>query len=271
MFDRRAYTIDVLRALANFTARTKPGEYSSAPYDTVKRVATGYPIYRQNYDELDKLDDIDDAECLDQLDQLISPINEIWSGPLEWLQKDPRTDRTWKRVKKFAAEGVALLESLPAPKKRRRVSQLDLPVEFYSRNRVDNPPTPEEEQEEGDGFTRNDLNWSSLRDDLMVVLGYHGIVGPDEPADNPHFFLADDRYNEERYHYSEVYNPDAFTLDWLRDVTKKLSEFAGWGLAVKNLRGAYMLIFADKLMVTGAPFKGHTDVARVLETAKTLV
>jgi hypothetical protein len=121
------------------------------------------------------------------------------------------------------------------------------------------------------GFNTNDFNWYSLREDLLNALEKHGLTGPDDPADPPHCYLVDDQYNQERYHYLEVYQPAMLSLNWLKDVTAALQGFSGWGMGVKNLRQAYLLIFGDRLLVNGSAFRRCKDAAAVLEAVKKLI
>jgi hypothetical protein len=167
--------------------------------------------------------------------------------------------------------GALLIESLPALPPERRIKRLPLAVVYYSQERIDNYPPPEEMQENDEGISENDVNWYGLREDLLNVLEKHGLTGPDDPAEDPHFYLVDDQYNEERYHYVEVYKPSVLTLNWLKDTTDVLQSYSGWGVGVKNLRESYLLVFADRLLVTGPPFCRCDDAPSVLEAAKELI
>jgi len=84
-------------------------------------------------------------------------------------------------------------------------------------------------------------------------------------------YLVDDQYNAERYHYMGVYKPAVLTPNWLGDTTGVPRNYPGWGAAVKNLLNAYLLIFADRLLVTGSGFRRCKDAASVLEAVKELI
>src|SRR4029077_12688174 len=130
--------------------------------------------------------------------------------------------------RELAGRSALLIESLPELPQERPIKRLPLAVVYYGEKRIDNYPPPEETEDNEEGFSANDVNWYGLREDLLNVLEKHGLTGPDDPAEAPHFYLVDDRYNEERYHYIEVYEPPVLTLTWLKDTTGVLRNYSGW-------------------------------------------
>lgn len=102
------------------------------------------------------------------------------------------------------------------------------------------------------------------------TLEKHGLTGPDDPADKPQFYLVDDRYNDERYHYVEVCDGSVLTLNWLRDMVKTLKNYSGWGVGV-NLGQGYWLLFADRLLVKGKAFRRCKDAASAVRAGQKAV
>jgi hypothetical protein len=271
MFDRRAHLLNAVRTLATFTGDQPTGNrLKDEPYSVVKNFAHSYSVYRQLFPEyLSRID----SQPLDELFELVKEIEaSVWEAkPIKWLRLDVKKSRQWKKFRDLASRSVLLVQALPALPTERPIRNLRLSVIYYGDERVDNQPTPEETEENADGISENDVNWYGLREDLLSILEKHGLTGPDDPAENPHFYLVDDRYNEERYHYMEVYEPSVLTMNWLKDTTGVLRSYSGWGVGVKNLRRAYLLIFADKLLVTGPAFRRCKEASSVLEAAKKLV
>jgi hypothetical protein len=86
-----------------------------------------------------------------------------------------------------------------------------------------------------------------------------------EPGDaDPLYWVIDDQYNHEMYQYVEFPKGVGCTADWLSDVTAMLKDHAGWGIGVGGISDGYLLIFADRLMVQGEPFRDCADAASVL-------
>ena len=85
---------------------------------------------------------------------------------------------------------------------------------------------------------------------------------------DPVYFVLDDQLNHERYQYVECLNPDHFTEAWIRDLMAALVGFRGWGIGIKNIPGGYILVFADRLMVTGHCFEGVNDLSSLIESAR---
>lgn len=89
------------------------------------------------------------------------------------------------------------------------------------------------------------------------------------PGDkNSVYFIVHDQYNDEMYLYMEFENPEAFTAEWLEDITGTLAKFPGWGIGVDSLRKGYILIYADRLLVKGPGFKNCRDIGAVIKVAR---
>lgn len=82
------------------------------------------------------------------------------------------------------------------------------------------------------------------------------------------FYVVDDQYNDERYLYVEVHDEQHFTERWLCDLAETLRQFPGWGIGICNLNLAYILVFEDRLMVTGPIFEYCEDLASVVKAAR---
>jgi hypothetical protein len=131
-------------------------------------------------------------------------------------------------------------------------------VEHYNAERVPNPnprgATPYK-------------TFEKVRQEIIGVCRKHGVTGPDDNPYDCDVYVVDDQYNDELYHYVEVYNRKLLSPDWVQDMMAAVRRFRGWGAAVKNIRFAYLLIFGDKLMVTGYPFAGCDDIESVAAAA----
>lgn len=139
-----------------------------------------------------------------------------------------------------------------------------LRVEYYTSDHVDNPGPGDESS--GDVF-------DAVGEQLVEVLQKHGsmwsgLIGPiqEEEPSEIHYGLEDTHWNDELYHYLWV-DPRHFTGEWLTDVVEVLRRNKGWGVCVKNVACGYIIIFADRLMVTGKMFEGCTTVEAVIAQA----
>ena len=101
-----------------------------------------------------------------------------------------------------------------------------------------------------------------------------GDDAPDESADWPvgdnpcDFFVVDDQYNEdEMYVYMEIAQAARFTEAWLTRMLAVLHKFPGWAIAVAGVKFGYVLVFEDRLMVSGPAFANARDVDDVLRAA----
>jgi hypothetical protein len=135
---------------------------------------------------------------------------------------------------------------------------MQIAIEHYQAERIPNPnPAGELPDEE---FYR-------VRRAILGVCRRYGSTGPDDREATPSCWLVDDQPNDELYQYVEVYDRGFLSANWLRDVMSVLRDFPGWGVGVMNIRFAYLLIFANKLMVTGHPFAPCNDLESVTEAA----
>jgi hypothetical protein len=271
MFDRRAHLLDAIRTLATFTGEKRTGSRTKdEPLFVVSNFAHSYAVYRRLFPgHLSRID----SRPLEKLFHLVKEVEAQEAKPIEWLvlDHDVKENRHWNKFRELATQCIALIQALPRPQALRPITPPRLPVVYYTADHIENPPTKEEAEPNGDGFSENDANWGGLRLLLLDCLEKHGLTAPDDPADDPHFYLVDDRYNEERYHYLEVYRPSVMTLHWLKDLTSVLRLYPGWGVGVKNLRESYLLIFETRLMVSGRALQHCKDVASVLGEARQLV
>ncbi len=85
------------------------------------------------------------------------------------------------------------------------------------------------------------------------------------------FFVVDDQYNDERYIYVEIELPSAFTERWLRGLMRILTDYPGWGVGIEGLPQAYILAFADKLMVSGRIFKKCRDLECIVRQGQAIL
>lgn len=124
--------------------------------------------------------------------------------------------------------------------------------------------------------------WNETREAIVACCQKFGVVGPDDKInvlfglkkpspsvnlDQCDFWVVDDQYNDELYHYIEIYNRTVLTPAWLEAIMAVLRHHPGWGIGIKNIRFAYLLIFGEKIMVTGYPFMNCHDVESVARAA----
>ncbi len=139
-----------------------------------------------------------------------------------------------------------------------------LRVVHYTTERVENPnPRGETPMEE----------FFAVRGDLVEACRRFGPTGPEDRrlADaggrGMRYWVVDDQYNDELYQYVDVLDPEGFSEGWLAAVGGVLRRRPGWGVGVGHLRDGYILIFGDRLMVTGPIFEDCRDQAAVLRAA----
>lgn len=268
MFDRRSHLLDSLRTLANYMG---PGDTGTEPrpYNVLKNLAHQYSVYLRLFpDHLDQIERSSLDELFDMVKELEAPIWEA-KGPAKCLKGNVKTGKHWKNMRKLASQGFVAAQGLPRLRER-PVKSLRLPVGHFTAERVGNPPDPKDLEELSDGVCQNDVNWLGLQEDLLNTLEKHGLTGPDDPADQPQFYLVDDRYNDERYHYVEVFDGTVLTLNWLRDMVNTLKAYHGWGVGM-NLGQGYWLVFADRLLVKGNAFRRCKDAVSAVGAAQKAV
>jgi hypothetical protein len=54
---------------------------------------------------------------------------------------------------------------------------------------------------------------------------------------------------------------------WISALMRTLTKHSGWGVGVTTVKNGYLLIFADRLMVTGPAFAGCADLTAVATAA----
>lgn len=135
----------------------------------------------------------------------------------------------------------------------------DIPVIHYTGDRIpdDRPGKP-----------ATAARWERVWEAICKTCARHGSTGPyHSAADNAEltYWVVEDQYNEDRYQYVEICKPGGMHADWLLDLMKTLGRFPFWGTGIVNLGGGYLMVFADRLMVTGPTFEGAAsfdDVVR---------
>jgi hypothetical protein len=103
--------------------------------------------------------------------------------------------------------------------------------------------------------------FAKVRQAMVAVCRKHGVTGPDDDPYDCDVHVVDDPYNDKLYHYVEIHNRKVLSIEWVQEIMDTLRRFPGWGVGVKNTRFAYLLIFHDKVMVTGCPFPGCHDLS----------
>ncbi len=106
-----------------------------------------------------------------------------------------------------------------------------------------------------------------VRASVLAASQEHGETGP-ESTDNAIYWIVDDQYNDERYQNMEVYKPEGWTIEWLTALMGPLREHEGWAISIGNIDQGHLLVFADRLMVTGPTFENCVDLESVVSAAK---
>src|SRR6201999_4486400 len=70
------------------------------------------------------------------------------------------------------------------------------------------------------------------------------------------YFIDDDQRNGERYQYVECVDSEYFTEEWLLDLMAALQDLPGRGIGIRSVPHEYILVFADRIMVTGKCLEG---------------
>lgn len=157
-----------------------------------------------------------------------------------------------------------------------RRSRDDVPIEHYTKDRIDNDDPSGEPP-----WQVHYRVWNAM----LAACKRHGRVGPflraviEERDDGPDrwirgseescdFYANPDRMNYERYVYVDVLNPAAITAEWLSDLVRTMRKFPGWGVGIEAWPEAYVLVFGDRLMVTGEAFQRCRSVAGVARSGR---
>jgi hypothetical protein len=85
----------------------------------------------------------------------------------------------------------------------------------------------------------------------------------------PDFFIVDDQYNDERYLYVSVCDKACFTLEWVLDLLQTLRDLPGWGVCITNVENGYLILFSERIMVTGKTFSCCNNLLQLVERART--
>jgi hypothetical protein len=148
-------------------------------------------------------------------------------------------------------------------------------IEYYSTDRIPDP----------DGNATG-LDFHETRNAIVRACRRHGPTGPFgvldlDRADGKRdlfdiwergdpdavYYVVDDQYNSERYQYVEC-DADYLTDAWILDLMASLVNTPSWGVGICCIPMAYVLIFADRIMVTGEIFKNVNDLATLTERAR---
>lgn len=141
-------------------------------------------------------------------------------------------------------------------------------VQYYDSDHVKNPNPL--------GDTPYD-RFDRVRQAIVAVCRRYGPVCPEDQFNGDGtvtdygFFVADDQYNSELFHYAEIHNRDVITTKWIHNIQDTLRRFKGWGLCLMNIRFGYVILFADRILITGPPFVNCSTVDDVIQTARRCV
>lgn len=134
---------------------------------------------------------------------------------------------------------------------------MNLPVVHYHTDHVPNP-NPK-------GKTPFKKFWK-VRAALLATCQKHGTTGPEDKQ--PIYWLVEDQHNDHLYQNVAVYQPEGWTTAWINSVAETLQKHSGWGVSVGHIEDGHLLIFADRLMVTGPTFTGAGDLDSIVHAAR---
>lgn len=109
--------------------------------------------------------------------------------------------------------------------------------------------------------------------DVVDLCRKYGPVGPDDrdagyDYEDFVFWVVEDQYDEERYQYVEICRPEGMTEDWLLELAALLKrKWPRWGVGVRIPLG-YLMVFPDRLMVTGRTFRRCTTIPAVIASTR---
>jgi hypothetical protein len=92
-----------------------------------------------------------------------------------------------------------------------------------------------------------------VREMICETCSRFGYVGPYDRVKHEEFvyWVIDDQYSDERYQYVEIIKPKGMSGEWLHELMATLKRCPQWGVGIANIGGGYLMVLADRLMVTG--------------------
>lgn len=273
MHDCRKQLLDSLRVLAKYV---EPHDLEGSPLTTIRCVVRSfhhyYSVWRFNFENaLDSVNRAPLDELYHVVDEMLDANDFLREGyRRDWEVEAIRSGPKWIKIRGLAKTSFKIAEGLAVPNVDSGLSSTRLKIISYTEERIPNPPLLEELEPTEDGYAMNDYYWYWLRKELVLVCGKHGHVGPDDPNSVRHFWVVDDRYNEERYQYMEALSSEHITVAWFEDVLELLQSYPGWGIGVSNFPENYLLIFGDRLMVNGNTLPKCKSIEGIVEAMKAL-
>lgn len=275
MYDCRQPLVDAVRVLATFGVfdTSVDDEPYKSPCEAITRFDFHYRVWTFNFREVMK------APQRRPLGELGNIAGEMLSRRLfeergwekDWDDMLIHSGRNWKNIRALATRSIPIAENLPLPTATSHSFLNEVPIIGYLETRIANLPEPSDLKENKEGVSPHGIAWYSLREDLVLVCGKHGRAGPNTFEMSAQFWVVDDCHNDERYQYVQILDPESLTCDWLADTIALLRIYPRWGIGISNLRDAYMLIFGDRLMVTGQPLENCDTAERILQAAARIV
>jgi len=96
-----------------------------------------------------------------------------------------------------------------------------------------------------------------------------GPTGPKNHTETPcHYWLVEDQYNDDLYQNMEVYEPEAWKPEWLSALIGCLQNHKGWAISIGNIENGHLLLYANRVMATGATFHDCRDFGSVAMAAR---
>ncbi|MEQ8786112.1 MAG: hypothetical protein RIC55_07425 [Pirellulaceae bacterium] len=270
MYDCREPLIRAVRVLStletsDFRAKSED-RLDRCASTAIKNFYHHYSVWRFNFDEL--LDAIDRRQ-LDKLADIAFSMT-IEHSPNNWKSETVKSSLKWRRIRSAATQILEDVKDLASPEIEPSFPG-EVAVATFDSDYIKNPPSPDELAETEYGATKHDCSWAGLREDLVFICAKHGHVGPDDPIPSPQFYVPDDQYNNERYHYLQVFDPDCVTLAWLADLMNAVQEYDGWGICIPSLTQGMMVVFDDRIMLRGERLRRCRTPADVVAAVKELI
>jgi len=272
MYDCRTPFLEALEVLATFEDEddfARDNRMRRTAYGALRNFHHHYEVWQYNFEEL--LDAVE-RKPIERLyamsDEMLNARRFMERGfRRDWEPQAIKTGRKWKTIRRLARKSAAAATELLDPIQAYETLEIapDFPIVTYSGDQVPSSLTADSNDELETGA------WYAVRKCVLLESSCYGHVGPDDPSDTKQFWLVDDCLNDKCFQYMEILDPSVATKDWIAAMIHVLQAFPKWGLGVTNLSDGYLLIFGDRLMVTGPSFASCRTVSDVGKALGTLI
>jgi hypothetical protein len=89
---------------------------------------------------------------------------------------------------------------------------------------------------------------------------------------DPVYWVRDDQYNAmDGYVYVDVNRKDGMSEEWLSAIAQCVATHKPWAVCISNLSTGYIIVFCDRILVTGEVFVDCRSVEDVVLCARDLL